>query len=260
MSIYYMRECKHCKNKFDLEPKIFANHVRWCEDRPDKENDIANITKGIKNRFDLKLGIKKDFNVECAKCGTGFIVNEREFQFPKKEKYFCGRSCANSRDWKNDKYKESNEQRNNSLSKTFKTLWLEDEDFIKRNTERLENSKIFTSKNEVIIRDYFKMNYPNDGWTFGGHLKFNDQSLVRDLYSNELKICIEYDGIWHFKDIYDQLEKKQLKDEALKNWCITNNWRLIRVDEEWFKYNKIDEIVNSVYYSKEQITLFGNRY
>ena len=40
---------------------------------------------------------KRFFIVTCKKCGKQFEVLEEEKTFPKKEKYFCSRSCANSR-------------------------------------------------------------------------------------------------------------------------------------------------------------------
>lgn len=44
-----------------------------------------------------KYGKLKTFKVKCHKCEKEFEVEEREKQFPKKEKYFCSRGCANSR-------------------------------------------------------------------------------------------------------------------------------------------------------------------
>lgn len=39
----------------------------------------------------------KTFEVICHNCGKRFEVLEEETKFPKKEKYFCCRSCANTR-------------------------------------------------------------------------------------------------------------------------------------------------------------------
>lgn len=41
--------------------------------------------------------MKKSFIVTCYKCGKTFEVIEDENKFPTKTKYFCSRSCANSR-------------------------------------------------------------------------------------------------------------------------------------------------------------------
>jgi hypothetical protein len=79
------------------------------------------------------------------------------------------------------------------------------------------------------------------------------------MYSDKLKICFEYDGIWHFKDIHGQLERKQYKDKLLKKWCKVNNYKLIRLDEECFI--NPEQVANIVYDSTiEHITLIGDRY
>ena len=54
------------------------------------------ISTSIKKRYDIKLGELKVFRVSCHCCNDILEVSEREKQFPKKEKYFCNRSCANS--------------------------------------------------------------------------------------------------------------------------------------------------------------------
>ena len=134
----------------------------------------------------------------------------------------------------------------------------EDEDYAK---SVLSTNKRFTSKNEVLIREYFINTYPNDEWTFGGGIKINGQQISRDLYSNKLKICFEYDGIWHFKDIYGQLNKKKLKDSLLEQWCLDNKYSLIRLDEDHFN-NQSLTILEKIFYSLNEpsIIKIGNRY
>lgn len=44
-----------------------------------------------------RYGDIKIFNVKCEICDINFNVKEREKKFPEKEKYFCSRSCANTR-------------------------------------------------------------------------------------------------------------------------------------------------------------------
>ena len=90
-----------------------------------------------------------------------------------------------------------------------------------------------------------KNKFPQHSWKSGGRLKHKDVSLTRDAYSNELKICIEYDGIWHFKDIHGQLANKQLKDELLKAWCIENGYRLIRDEDGHYNINILEEAIRT---------------
>lgn len=121
-----------------------------------------------------------------------------------------------------------------------------------------DTNKIFSSKNERIICKYFKSKYPEHEWKSGGRIKYNGIGLVRDLYSDILKICFEYDGIWHFKNIKGQLKDKQKKDKCLEEWCLFNNYRLIRIDEN--VYVNPEQIENLIYNTIEPIIKLGDRY
>jgi hypothetical protein len=50
----------------------------------------------VLHNTDIRNGKFKKYKVSCHKCNKEFEVEEREKLFPKKEKYFCSRSCANS--------------------------------------------------------------------------------------------------------------------------------------------------------------------
>jgi hypothetical protein len=69
------------------------------------KNYLANLKTGIRTGFDNKLGKIKEFQVTCKTCDKEFAVNERESQFPIKEKYYCSKSCANSRTRSKPNYK-----------------------------------------------------------------------------------------------------------------------------------------------------------
>jgi hypothetical protein len=60
-------------------------------------------------RSDKRYGIFKSFTVSCNKCGKKFEVKEREMFFPEKERYYCSRSCANSRTWTDDDKKKKSD-------------------------------------------------------------------------------------------------------------------------------------------------------
>jgi hypothetical protein len=50
-----------------------------------------------------------EFDVSCYKCGRDIKIREYNVKVPKKDKYFCSRSCANSKVWSDeDKLKKSN--------------------------------------------------------------------------------------------------------------------------------------------------------
>lgn len=61
-----------------------------CQNR--HQNTERNKLTVIKKYGEFKL-----FIVKCFNCKTPVNVTEREFQFPVKDKYFCGFKCSNAR-------------------------------------------------------------------------------------------------------------------------------------------------------------------
>lgn len=92
-----MWKCKHCKNNFDFNTTSEkANHTRWCEANP-KRNDTNALRDAQKRVIENKYGALQEFSVTCFRCSTLLLVKEREYQHPKKKRYFCSRNCANHR-------------------------------------------------------------------------------------------------------------------------------------------------------------------
>lgn len=248
------KECPYCHEIIDGKHSLFANHVRWCKENPNlniKENN-ENIKNGCLKGLDKRLGKIKQFTVKCHICSRIITVEEREKQFPKKEKYFCNRSCANTRHHS----KETKEKIRKTCTPLTRSLW-KDPEFIKKQLKN--NSGFFTSKGEVAIRRYFQWNYPKYRWIFGGCLRYKGFPLVRDLYSNILKVCIEYDGIWHFENIQGQLDYKQKQDYALEQWCLKHDFKLIRIKEDLFLENDeywIQKIENEVFNGISKVVKF----
>ena len=64
---------------------------------------------------------------------------------------------------------------------------------------------------------------------------FNDkESIVFDFYLPEMNICIEYDGIQHFKSVDywcgdEGLLERQNRDLYKTDYCIKNSIKLIRI-------------------------------
>ena len=92
-----MWKCKHCNNEFEyIRTTEKANHGRHCKDNPTRLETYSSLKQAQELRFNNELGNYKNFEVVCDCCGNEFFVNEREKQFPLKEKYYCSRSCSNS--------------------------------------------------------------------------------------------------------------------------------------------------------------------
>ena len=218
---------------------------------------IETMSNATKNHYKKINGELKLFKVYCHKCKKLFEVEEHENKFPTKEIYFCSRRCANIR----IQSEETKNKISKSTSKALIEKWATDEEYAKK---CMANNKRFTSKNEVLIRDYIINKFPEDKWSFGGSPSIEGYRISRDLYSKKLKICFEYDGIWHFSKVHDghNLEKKQLKDRLLRNWCAENNYRLIRMSESYFINNNknLSEIEDLIYSNNDREVFLGEEY
>lgn len=232
-----------------LNNKSYSNHIRWkhkpivkvnCE-HCGKRYSNNSITRHRKycNQNPSSKKLKR-----CKLCGVEFYSNYNKF---------CSPTCSTTY---NNTGRIHSVESKQKRSKTVKSKWLEG---AYKNVD-YSKSLYFTSKPEKEILNFFKTTYPEDGWTSSGNIKLEDGVyLSRDMYSDKLKICFEYDGIWHFKDIHGQLERKQYKDKLLCEWCKKNNYKLIRLDEE--RFTSLEHIANVIYNNKlDNITLLGNRY
>lgn len=222
----------------------------------DNPDFLKKISQKSQQHCDKKWGIKIKKKVFCFRCNKEFEVFEREKD--RKEKYFCSRSCANTRIMTNEIKKKISEKNKIVIRKKF----LEDKEYSAKIAKNNANNKFFTSKNERLIRDFIIKNNPDDEWTFGGGLKCGKYLISRDLFSKKLKICFEYDGCVHFKDIWGQLKDKQNKDASYENWCKENGWKLVRVSENWFlKHKKNLRLIEYILYNvKKSITKLGEEY
>jgi hypothetical protein len=237
--------CDECGESF-VKFQDKANHVRWNHVEMTQEKKLR-LSEGARKSNNKRFGKYISEKTECSKDGC---YNQIEIQYRegrRNNKYYCSVSCRNSRGKMSDKTKKI-------ISERISSLWKEG----KFDNIMINNNRVFSSKNERLITDYFKKNFNNDGWKSGGIIKYKDTRLSRDMYSDKLKICFEYDGIWHFKDIHGQLEDKKKKDLYLELWCIENNYRLIRLQDEFFE--NVDQVYNLLYNTKENIIKVGDKY
>lgn len=228
-------KCEHCNIEFSKFQEK-ANHVRWYhKDKNFYQDTSEKISEKITEQNNRIYGEWIYETVICTHVNCTNTIDIKYRSGKKKIKNFCSRSCANSRGVRSQEFKDK-------VSNSIKNMWSDGHyDNVKFN-----RSKIFSSKNERLLVEYFKNKFPDDNWKSGGLLKLEDGSrLSRDLYSDKLKICFEYDGIWHFKDIHGQLKTKQHKDLLLEKWCITNEYKLIRVQAEFFESTA--QIENLIY-------------
>lgn len=92
--------CKDC----DIEFETFqakANHIRWKH--KDNTEYFKKLSENNKKLAAKRFGKYIKENVECNKCSTIISIKYREGK--KKNKYFCSRSCANSRGYRREESK-----------------------------------------------------------------------------------------------------------------------------------------------------------
>jgi len=111
-----------------------------------------------------------------------------------------------------------------------------------------------SSKGENLIQEYLL----NNNIKFIKENRFynckSKNTLPFDFYLIDLNICIEYDGIQHFKPIEffggdKSLKQIKLRDNIKTQFCIDNNIELIRFNYKQTK-NKIKDILNEKIYSE----------
>lgn len=256
---YSIKQCKYCGQTFhDIEGRTFSNHVRWCTknttngDKGKKSNSI-----GTKIRYEKEYGKKITLKKKCKECGKQFNITIRENKSYKYLKTFCSKGCANK-----FRIKDKNFQIKikNAISRGIQNKWKDENYATKVINSQAKSNKRFSSKAEREIRQYFQYKFPLDNWTFGILAFYKGTRLTCDLYSKKHNVVIEYDGIWHFKNISGQLPEKQRKDKLLKEWCSKNNFRLIRVKDDIYKDNKEKTLQNIEFFinksNKKYIELY----
>ncbi len=105
----------------------------------------------------------------------------------------------------------------------------------KESKGEMEVRKWLESKNIEFLRE--KM--------FNGCI--NDRFLRFDFYLPKNNICIEYDGIHHFKSVgrfggIEELRKVRIRDSIKNEFCSEIGIKLIRINYE--EFNKINEILD----------------
>jgi len=72
----------------------FGDGYNGCYGDPGFKRKISDASK---ERYDSLLGPYTTYKVECYKCGKPFNVVERQSYYPSKDRYYCSRKCANTR-------------------------------------------------------------------------------------------------------------------------------------------------------------------
>lgn len=232
--------------------KVMSNHKRWKHLMNKSSEEYQLYCEKLRRSAHKYVSIKY-VDTFCKECGKLFKGQEKTNLKTGKislKTQFCSKSCAAKQGSKFVDYSKISEWQKNHLTGCFSPEW-------KAAYPDAPSSKKCRSKREMEIVDFFKSTFPNDDWTFGCISKYENHLINPDLWSKKLKVVIEYDGVWHFKDIHHQLEKKQAVDRLVKKFCEENGYRLIRVDEALNLKN--EQIAEAVYEKHESLELFGSK-
>lgn len=104
-----------------------------------------------------------------------------------------------------------------------------------------------TSKGEKRILSWLKLNNINYKYNeeYFDNLKgINDGTLRPDFILPDHKIWIEYDGEFHYENIYDGCNYETLKihDKKKNKYAKEHGWKLIRIP--YWDFNNIEEVLN----------------
>ena len=69
-------------------------------------------------------------------------------------------------------------------------------------------------------------------------------ALMFDFYLTDYNTIVEFDGIFHYKDIYGGLEDQQMRDEIKNKYCYENDIPLVRIP--YYEFDKMNDIINNI--------------
>ncbi len=152
-----MNKCLNCGK--DVKNKYCSvscqNTHQWTGKKRSKES--------IKKREQKKSNKWKNFNVNCDKCNKEFEIREYNVISPKKDKYFCSRSCANSRDWSNeDKEKKSLSAKNSEKVKLANRIEKKNSGG-KKKVKRVETPCLHCGK-DIVHKENETRKYHSECW------------------------------------------------------------------------------------------------
>lgn len=180
------------------------------------------------------LSLLEEYNLNSKKC----VECKKKLTYKQKNNKFCSSVCSGKQSRKGKQHTEETKKKISAKISIDNIKKWSDPGYLEKNLISLKKRR-FNSKGELEIKQHLQEKFPQHSWTSGGFFKVNENYTASvDVYSHNIKVCVEYDGIWHFKNIHGQLADKQKKDKMLNEWCFNNGYRIIRVKEEVYKKNK----------------------
>lgn len=259
----YKFVCKHCKKDIAVEkPGQVGGHITHCNSNPDKGNSYKKIREigpklAIQNSDTLK-GLYLSNPKKCMNCG--FIIS-----YENKEKKFCNHSCSASfnnklrpkklipiKKIKKGKvdwccpvcYKELLITYSNSLKRKFCSGTCRN----KVNNQLINGGR---SKAEKLLEITLLKEFPNCEILFNNRCILSGNKEL-DVYIPSLKLAIEWNGIYHYKNFRGEefLKKTQTQDLKKQQECKKLDIELYVVKDlksnDKFIKEEVDKIVNYI--------------
>jgi very-short-patch-repair endonuclease len=235
-----MKTCPVCNETFDVG-RVYSNHVR-CKHKPQTFTpEGLQKLKDVAIRVNAKrLGYEgtKYATQQCVNCHKTIVEATTQMQYCKdKACQSVAHSFGGKKVWQMHRQK---------LIKALKEMprseaWIASQG----RTDHPNQKRFFTSKGEEALKLLIKQRLPQFKWSSGGlHNIGNGLRKSLDIYCKDIKVIVEYDGIYHWKNVYGNLEDVQKKDRQLEQFCSDNGWKLIRVNEQTYK--KVPLIVETI--------------
>jgi hypothetical protein len=237
--------CSSEKNRltFDefLEKSIIIHNNKYDYTKSIYINMISNINIVCKKHGEFKTTPFKHLNSKgCKKCSYDSISYTNEEFIIKSSKVH-----SNKYDYSKTEY--------NGIFNEIVVICNKHGEFITKPNTHLRGqgcSKCNISKGENIISNYLdnkSIKYTMQK-TFDDCLSTKNWKLKFDFYLPEQSICIEYDGLQHFKPIdyfggVKSFNELKQRDSIKDKYCLENNIKLIRIPFD--KYYFIDDILIS---------------
>jgi len=187
-----------------------------------------------------------EYQENCPKCQV--CDNDIPFEVWKKNKKrkSCSSLCKNALSKKAALSWERGDAFRETMSKATKKAWRDDPEAFAHILE----GRRFSSKGERELRSILKWLFGDDKVKAHRHISLSD-GLTRavDITISHLNCIIEYDGEFHERDIYGNLETVQVKDRMVNEYCKEHGIQLIRVrDDDWNKHKNemIKRIINGI--------------
>lgn len=146
-----MNKCLNCgkevKNKYC---NVSCKNKHQNKGKKLSKEHVESIKKARQSKW-------KSFKVECCKCKKEIIIKEYNVSQPKKERYFCSRSCANSK----NRSKEVREKISKSVknSEKFKNAIKKTQENNKINYENIKKKREENWRKKILEEDYENLSF-----------------------------------------------------------------------------------------------------